>query len=403
MLASEGLHPLFDDRTSLIFTTLLYGFLVVAAYKWLSFAVMENFYVFSEADSFTYHTESLVMSQLSFVEAFTYLTDYYYFDDWGAFIVTTTLYKIIESQLIVNAFYVVLGTLTAVRLYDLAGLFVTKKYAFIVSLLYSLSSYTLFFHATSLKESIMVFLTVSFFYYYYRFLQNNLGIMLFFALGMATLMLFFRPAISMLLAGAGIIGFLLQNRHNRSSVFLVLVMMIVVVVFFGGFQSAVDKYTMSGDLDRVIDSKDAQGAIKGGGLLFNYVVIFLGQTLGPFPTFSPDASLKLALWAPGLLVRVLLFLPFWLGVGFILKNRLYQLFPIVLFVTFEMFSLIVIMEGLELRKGMPHMPFIYLIAFWFIDQLQRNSDSYSQAYFTRLIHYSMVGALAFILLYNLRS
>jgi hypothetical protein len=33
-----------------------------------------------------------------------------------------------------------------------------------------------------------------------------------------------------------------------------------------------------------------------------------------------------------------------------------------------MFALALVMEGLELRKAMPHIPFVFIIAFWFLDQ-----------------------------------
>ena len=33
-----------------------------------------------------------------------------------------------------------------------------------------------------------------------------------------------------------------------------------------------------------------------------------------------------------------------------------------------MVSLIIVIEGLELRKSMPHLPFIYIIAFYYMDK-----------------------------------
>lgn len=46
-----------------------------------------------------------------------------------------------------------------------------------------------------------------------------------------------------------------------------------------------------------------------------------------------------------------------------------MLYPLVFFCFFEMFSLLIILEGLELRKSLPHFALIYVIAFWLMDQL----------------------------------
>lgn len=403
LVASGSFNPLFDNRLTVFFTAFFFAVAGVVANKWLSYSVNGNFYVFSEADAFTYHTESLAMSQMQLGQAFEYLSDSYSFDDWGAFVVTALLYKIAASPLIISGFYVFLGAFTATRLYDIAGMYFSKKYAFIAAMVYSVSSYAIYFYSTNLKESVMIFLAVMFFYHYYRFLTSGSPFSVLWALFMVALLMFYRPAVAMLLLGSGFVGYTLQLGRSRGSVVVAISLMLVVVFFFGDFQSTVDRYTMSGDLDRVIESRNNAGAIKGGGVLFNYVVIALAQTVGPFPTFSPDVSPKLALWAPGLLLRVLLFLPFWLGVYFIWKNKIYALYPVVLFTLLEMLSLVVIMEGLELRKGLPHMPFVCLISFWFLGSLETNADRYSRGYFQRVVQYSMIGGLALILLYNLRS
>jgi hypothetical protein len=96
-------------------------------------------------------------------------------------------------------------------------------------------------------------------------------------------------------------------------------------------------------------------------------------------------------YTSGLVYRVLLSFPFWLGVFYIFKAKSEPLYPMVIFVLFEMSALAYLIDGLELRKALPHMPFVYIVAFWFLDKYDtgrlrfKNSEDFKVLFWTVMV------------------
>jgi len=124
---------------------------------------------------------------------------------------------------------------------------------------------------------------------------------------------------------------------------------------------------MGGGFDMLIYARESQGMIIGS-LPFTYSVNILAQLIGPLPTLISENKIMLTFFAPGLIYRVFISFPFWLGVLYIYKKKVYKLYPLVFFVIMEMASLATILEGLELRKSLPHIGLVFIIAFWFMNQ-----------------------------------
>lgn len=82
--------------------------------------------------------------------------------------------------------------------------------------------------------------------------------------------------------------------------------------------------------------------------------------------------------------------PFWFGVYYIIKYKLRILYPIVAFIIFEMISLVLILNGLEFRKSIPHIPLIYIIAFWFMNYYDNRSIRYNKIIHTLIILYIII-------------
>ena len=51
------------------------------------------------------------------------------------------------------------------------------------------------------------------------------------------------------------------------------------------------------------------------------------------------------------------------------------MFPLFTFVFLEMLGLSVALDGLELRKALPHIPFFIIAAFWFMFKYDDNVDN----------------------------
>lgn len=73
-------------------------------------------------------------------------------------------------------------------------------------------------------------------------------------------------------------------------------------------------------------------------------------------------------YASGLTYKLFLILPFWTGIYFIFKNKVFELFPIAAFILVEMLACGMVVASLELRKVMPHIPLTYIVSFYGLSQ-----------------------------------
>lgn len=343
----------------------VFSLLIVSVYNYTSFLYNDNFFVFSEGDSATYHFHALKMSSKTFENAIAYYLSLYSLEDIGMVLISSTLYRFIASNLILNLFYIFTGLITALGIYRISSNFMSIKYAFICAVTYALSSFVLWFHASGLKESFLCMLIVLFFDRYYQYVQNRLVLHLMSSSLFLLILLFFRPALIFFCIGAVALGIILKKRKGLTGAFLIIIVFIAFMSLSSLFQSTYNRFLPGGDLDQMLMGRDSM--IKGS-IQFTYAVNLLAQLIGPLPTISPDTKEILSFYSAGLIYKVLLSVMFWFGVFYVFKFKAEMLYPLIFFAFFEMGSLLMIIEGLELRKSIPHFAMIYIIAFWFMDQ-----------------------------------
>ncbi len=379
----------------------LYATVFVFLENSISYYYHGNFFVFSESDALFYHKTAIKLIHMPFSQAVDYYLDFMGFDDLGIILVLYPLYLISQSNLILNVFYIFVGVITALSLFSLGRNFLSRKYAFLASLAYSLASFTLFFHATGLKESFMIMLIVLSYDYIYKFLYGKNILYLLFAVAFLSAIIFFRPALSaMILLSLGL-GAMLSSKGGIITKILSFIIFLALIAFSNQIMQIVDTYT-AGGVDALIYARETQGMIKGS-LAFTYFVNVISQTLGPLPTLLSPSKVLTMFYAPGLIYRTILAVPFWLGVYYIYKQRLVLIYPITIFIFAEMASLVFLIDGLELRKAMPHIPLVFLIAFWFLDKYDHGQIIVkSKKRFEELLNLIFIILLAMIIYWNFR-
>jgi len=219
---------------NLISLVLINSFIVVLAYNILSYLFTSNFFVFSEADAAVYHLESLTMASKSFIESIKYFLNSWTFEDLGAALIISSLYRIIASNLFLNFFYIFCGVFTALGIFRISSIAMSKKYAFLAALTYSLSSFALWFSASGLKESFMVMLIVLFFDRYYLFISTYKSKDLIVAFAFAATLLLFRPALMFFCIGAVGVGTLFSRGIgiNIIRTFLLIIISIAIISLY---------------------------------------------------------------------------------------------------------------------------------------------------------------------------
>jgi hypothetical protein len=342
----------------------IYGLFSVIAYNSISYIYNNNFWVFSEADAIVYHNESIRLATQTPLLGIIEFLKHYSYEDLGMVLVVSTIYRVFESNLLINGLFLILSVFTGLGIFKIGLELMPKRYAFTCAFIFSTSSAFQWYSSSGLKESLMIFFITYGFLQYYRLMKyrRNRHLVLM-ALSLIPLMLF-RPAILFLILGSILIGNLMKQKRTKMNI-------IIITIFFLGlsitspYLAAIYDTFLGGGMSSVIYSKQVAGMVIGS-VQFTYLVNILAALIGPLPTLIPNTKTVLSFFAPGLIYKTLLSIPFLLGVYYIFKKKISLYYPIAIFTLLQMFSLVLIMEGLELRKSITHFPFIYLIAFGYI-------------------------------------
>lgn len=339
-----------------------YSSIIVCLFYLISEYYDGDTYLFSKIDAFLYEDLSRKMITKSFSEGVAIMQkNFRSFDDWGAPFVMSSILRIYPTKEFLNFFYIVFGTLNALYLFGLGKIMMDKKMAFLASFTFSASSFFVYFHGTFLKESVFVLLVVGTFYHFYKLIQDNNTIHIIPIIFYFISMIFFRPAVAMFF-GLGVTVYYLTDKDNRAIFYL-----IYLAIFFAFIAGAsivgdvYDRYTLGGNVHKVVESRETVVSVQ-----FDYITNWLATFIGPFPSFVALLKHQTCLYAPGLFAKMALSLPFLLSIIYVVRYRIRELYPMVVFCLVEMFSLAIIRQAFELRKGIPHYPIIFLLAFWYM-------------------------------------
>ena len=395
----------FYSEENLLMRVFIYSFLVVTVYNYISYSYNNNFYVFSVADAVTYYQKGSEMASMPFTKSINFFLSFRGIDDLGMPLLSSMLYKICDSILFLNLFNIIFGIISSFCIYRISSHFMRNQYAFLCSFAYSISSFVLWFHSSGLKESFMCMIIVLFYDRFYLYLKEKHIAQLAYASILLISLLLFRPAIIFFCLGSIILSFILQKRKGMKSILAVIMIFILFISLYPFLTPIYDKILRGGNYSQIIEGQESEGMVKGS-LQFTFLVNLLAQLIGPLPTISPDTRTLLSFYFPGLIYKVLLSIFFWYGIFYLFKKKADLLYPLAFFAIFEMASLLLILEGLELRKSLPHFFVIYIIAFWFMDQYQSpdNFKNEKIRWVIRSSFYLFSGVSFFlILVWNLRN
>lgn len=359
-----------DDYYSnrrLCLTVFIYSVIFVLLFWQVSDNYTGNTFLFSERDARKYERYSMVMKDMNFNDALKYISHIWKYDDWGAPMSMAFILKIVPSKAFLNFCYMLMNTVAAYCLFDIAKRIMMVQYAYIATLIYAISSYSIFFQGCFLKEEIMMFWVVLSFFSFYRYwYSRNIGWLIATILT-ALLLLFFRPAVMLLLFGAYTSLFLLGDRQSARRFLFLLAVLAGVLVVSTLVQSVADRYVAGGDISETHIYKTTS--------TFQKIGVAVGALIGPFPqlfAFTDNVN-KVPFHSTGILFKFLLFAPFWIGVIHAIRSKTYEVLPIFVFSVLETLALITVLE-LEIRKFIPHVPFFIMGAFWYMSHFDEDAD-----------------------------
>ena len=112
LISLSKVESRFYNTGNLGISVFIYGFLILSVFLYVSFMYEGDTFLFNKVDAKTYEYGSMLMANMPFDAAFNYLSRQYQFDDWGAFIVMSSVLSIIPDKLFLNFFYLIIGTIT---------------------------------------------------------------------------------------------------------------------------------------------------------------------------------------------------------------------------------------------------------------------------------------------------
>lgn len=366
--------------STLITIVFIHNLIFVGLYNTLFYLDHGNFFAYSAVDSLQYNSIAINMASSSFLNSFSFIPQHWDIDDYGFPVFVSLLYRVINSPLLVNFINVIFNATTIFFMYKIGRSFLTKKYAQFASLVFGISTYSIFFQTSGLKETLMVFLITGSFYYYFKYTRSNRNIYLIVSLLWCMSVFFFRVPlvyfifISILVAEFIRLDFvknLFQLKVNYK-IFLVLLIIIpttIILLYLKLY--LLMKYTSN----IILISATKQSEFGNYNYLFVYLNSILASFLGPLPTVvACSKNLNLLVLSGSLILRVFLGFFFIIGICNAGKNR--EIAPLVVFCLLEMIILSIILHAFEVRKCYPHYPLMILISIYGLQCFQQNFDKY---------------------------
>jgi hypothetical protein len=351
------------NRKRLVVTVFSYSIFFVTVLNIISKEYTNNYFVFSEFDAIVYHIHSLKMASKSFVSSVEYFMNYNSYEDLGAVLVISTLYRLVESNLFVNFFYILTGVFTSLGIFSISQNLMCKSYAFYCSLAYSISSYVLWFHSSGLKESVVIMLIVLFFDQYYKFVRSSALFHIMFAITFCFPLLFFRPVLLLFCIGSAVLSTLLYRNQQKVFVIVSIFLLLSFSFIYPHIKEQTSEKYIPKGVEEMIDNRASEGMVKKS-VPFTYAVNFLAATVGPLPTLVPKKKTVLFLYSSGLIYKIFISIMFFGGIYLSYRQKEVAVYPLILFALMEMGALIFILEGLELRKSLPHFPAVFIVSYW---------------------------------------
>lgn len=365
------------SNSRLFLTVIIYSSIIMCLFWAVSLSIDGDTFLFSKLDAKNYEKYSMEIIQRPFFEGFEYIFNKLNFDDCGAFFVMTPILRIIPNKIFLNFCYVIIGGITSIALFNTGKRIMETKYAYLAALSFSIASYTIYFHGTFLKESGFIMFVVLLFNSLYKCIDENRIVSMTYVVLYSIIICFFRPAVVVLIWLGIIIYFYLENK-GATKLLISITILFIFMISIASIITIFNRYTVNGDISFII-SRMENDRLPGFSNNILYALGFIGGLLGPFPTIiSTTDNIRSSFYGPGLLYKLFLNIPFWYAVWIIIKEKVYYMIPMLLFIVLESITASIARKGFEFRLTYPHIAMLMLISYWCFYTISDSSEKQQQ-------------------------
>lgn len=361
----------FISTSKLFLIVFSYSFVYVFIINMLFYSDHGNFLQFQSVDETFYHQTAIDLSRLTHAEALRTIKNKFLYEDIGGIYYVYILYKILESTLFVNFINVLLASLSSVFMYETARYVMNEKYAFMASISFYLSSFWFRIESSGLKETIFVLFVILAFYYYITFLKRRKVASLILSIFFGAFILLFRPAVlGMLIVTFGI-STLLNRQSNMIRNLLFAALLLVTFLYMAPSLNRMTNTFSSFETSIAYRRKHFNNL---GGVQLGVATAAVASTMGPLPNILPRMGKENnSLYSSGLILKVLLSIPFWFAIWKIIRERLSHYYPYAIMSIMGLGALLYAMESFEFRYHLTYLPFFFIVSFGYLSYADANT------------------------------
>ena len=274
----------------------------------------------------------------------------------------------------------------------------TQRLAFTGALVYGISSYSIFYQASGLKETLMVFFIISSFYYYTKYIKTDKSLYLIFSILSGFMLMFFRVVIVAIILLSYFISEIIRRRNNIQIIIPIFIFSLILVTFLSNYLDFISKLIHAADFILYYKSFESSYISTNTGV-FSYTTALMSGIIGPLPTLLPfNGKESLSIYSSGLILKVFLSSYFLFSLKFAWKEKNHIILPIIIFCLIEIMGLSYLLESFELRKAMPHIGLFLLASVYSYEQIHNRYKSHKLIKALILIFNSVFAVL--IILWN---
>ncbi|MDW3193288.1 MAG: hypothetical protein R8G66_13030 [Cytophagales bacterium] len=319
----------------------------------------------------------------------------YGLDDMGMIFYVANLYKIIDSPLFVKFVNLLVNLLNTFLIFKISHKFMLKRYAIFAALCFSISSFNIWFLISGLKEPVMLFFILVFFYFMLQFSLNNRKVFLFLMLCSGLMLGFFRIEVALFLFIAALGGMLFRNGLNLKKILVASVLFLSVLSVIFIFREPLKIVNFNRQNATVYKGEEQASKIS-------LPIVVVSGVIGPLPTLIPHARKRLSdvsVFGASLILKMAISFFAIIGLFYVFRDSHHHLLPIVSFTLLETLGLIIIDSTFKLRYSLPHLPFMYILGFFGMYYLFEKGIKYKKLIIEVALGFQ-IGTIGLALLWN---
>lgn len=384
-----------------VFLIFIYQFFSSILLRQLFMEYYNNPFGYDPMDSVFYHEEACRLKDYTINEVFHYFrSNDIDADDWGGVLIQRFVYLVGDTEngglimaLFFNSFIVAFSSLLV---YKFSCLFFNNSFPLFFAILWGFSPVAVRVSAIGTKENYFLLFIIGAIYYTYKFWTLKcLKYFLCFTFWCAGIF-FFRYALCFMMLLSFVLAGLCYNRVLRKWIPTLIIVCLGIGVI--SFYFIIEYIGNLFGKEWISTALEYQLSQSSQGVFVTMLTNVLGGIIGPFPNFiGSEERTHTFIYILVPLMKLCFSYFFLFGIYFIIKQRKYEYYPLLLFLVLNTFMIIITYFSLVVRYSLPHYPMLMIIsAFGYMEYKKLNFKTY-------YYHIFLVGITFLIWVFNFRQ